>query len=106
MAAALLFMRYVVGGDILLLVWGMFTAGYLLCGLLCRKARGKKGRRQLLMGLLMSELLTDISCFVSFFPGGEYHNWGIGGASVVFLWPVLLLLAYGFTAAFWTRKRE
>ena len=100
MLIAMVFMTQVVGGDLLLAVWGGCTAVYLACGLLRRKKRGKKGRHQLLIGLLVTEVLVDVFCFSVFFPGGEYHNWGVGGMYVVFLWPVSLLMTYGIATVF------
>lgn len=100
MLIAMTFMTQVVGGDLLLAVWGGCTAVYLACGLLRRERRGKKGLHQLLIGLLVAEVLIDVFCFSVFFPGGEYHNWGVGGMYVVLLWPASLLTAYGIAAVF------
>ena len=90
----------VVGGAMLLLVWGICSVVYLACGLLRRKKQGKRGRRKLLAGLLVSEVLVDAFCFLVLFPGGESHNWGVGSMFVVVLWPAALLTAYALTAVF------
>lgn len=84
----------------MLLIWVVCTVIYLACGLFRRKNRGKRGRRQLLVGLLILEVLVDAFCFPVFFPGGEYRNWGVGGAYVIVLWPAVLLAAYALTAVF------
>lgn len=100
MLSAIYSVSRVVGGDLMLLVWAVCTVIYLACGLLRRKSRGKRGRRQLIAGLLVSELLVDISASGIFFPGGEYRNWGVGGVYAAVLWPAALLTAYTLTAAF------
>lgn len=98
MLAAINFKTNAIGGNLLLLVWSTCTAAYLVCGLLQRRHWKEKSFRWLLAGLLTAELLVDTVCFLAFFPGGEYHNWGIGGAYVAGLWPLTLLAAYVFTA--------
>ena len=98
MLAAVNFMTSAAGGDVLLLAWSGCTAVYLVCGLFRRKKRNE--RRRLVIGLLAAELLVDMFCFLVFFPGGEYHNWGIGGAYAAVLWPLALLTAYVLTAVF------
>ena len=100
MLGALYSVTRVIGGDLLLLIWGICTEIYLVCGFVRRKERGRKGRYQLLIGLLISEVLVDIVFFPTFFPGGEYHNWGVGSVSVVGLWPAALLATYAITAVF------
>lgn len=100
MLSAIYLVPRVVGGDLMLLIWAVCTVIYLACGLLRRKNRGKRGRRQLLAGLLVSELLVDISVFGVFFPEGEYRNWGVGAVYAVVLWPAALLTAYVLTAVF------
>ena len=98
MITAIYSVKRVVGGDLLLLVWGVCAVIYLVCGLWRGRARGKGGRRWLLVGLLVSEGLVDTCCFPVFFPGGEYRNWGVGSIYVVFLWPAALFTAYVLTA--------
>ena len=97
MIAAIPSAKRVVGGDLLLLIWGICTAAYLAFGFFRRKNRG---RRQLLTGLLISEVLVDLAMYLIFFPSGEYHNWGVGGVYAVFLWPMMLTAAYVLTAVF------
>ena len=71
MLGALYSVTRVIGGDLLLLIWGVCTAIYLVCGFVRRKERGRKGRYQLLIGLLISEVLVDIVFFPTFFRAGS-----------------------------------
>ena len=100
MLGALYSVARVVGGELLLLTWGICAAIYLAVGFVRRKGRGRKGRYQLLIGLLVSEGLVDVIFFLTFFPGGEYRNWGVGSVSVVGVWPAALLAAYAITTVF------
>lgn len=100
MLGALYSVARVVGGELLLLTWGICAAIYLAVGFVRRKGRARKGRYQLLIGLLVSEVLVDVIFFLTFFPGGEYRNWGVGSVSVVGLWPAALLAAYAITTVF------
>lgn len=100
MLGALYSVARVAGGELLLLTWGICAAIYLAVGFVRRKGRGRKGRYQLLIGLLVSEVLVDFIFFLTFFPGGEYRNWGVGSVSVVGLWPAALLAAYAITTVF------
>lgn len=104
MLGALYSVARVVGGELLLLTWGICAAIYLAVGFVRRKGRGRKGRYQLLIGLLIgllvSEVLVDVIFFLTFFPGGEYRNWGVGSVSVVGVWPAALLAAYAITTVF------
>ena len=72
MLGALYSVARVVGGELLLLTWGICAAIYLAVGFVRRKGRGRKGRYQLLSGLLVSEVLVDV------FPRGRIPQLGCG----------------------------
>lgn len=90
----------VIGGDLMLFIWVACSLVYLICGMFRRQNRGRRGRWQMLVGLLISEALVDVFCFTVFFPAGEYRNWGVGGVYVIVLWPAVLLVVYALTAVF------
>ena len=89
----------VVGAELLVAGVLLCAALYLGMGLLFPANRTKRGRRTLLLALLCAELLCDGLWFAFYFPGGHYHNYGIGGVFGAFLWPLLLLIAGGIAAA-------
>lgn len=91
----------IVGAELMLAGWSVCAIVYLACGLYRRRGQGRRGRKLLLLGLLAAEALVDLFCALVFFPGGEYCNWGVGGAAVVLLWPLALAAAYALTALFY-----
>ena len=95
----------VVGAE--LMVAGVIVCAvlYLIIGLLFPANRTKRGRRTLLLALVCAEVICDGLWFALYFPGGHYHNYGIGGVFGAFLWPLLLLIAGGVAAAV-NRSRE
>lgn len=80
MLGALYSVARVVGGELLLLTWGICAAIYLAVGFVRRKGRGRKGRYQLLIGLLVSEVLVDVIFFLTF-SQGENTATGVWAAS-------------------------
>lgn len=89
----------VVGAELMVAGLLVCAALYLGLSLLIRANRTKRGIRVLLLALLGAEVVCDAVWFLLYFPGGDYHNYGIGGALGVFLWPMLLCLAGGIASA-------
>lgn len=81
-------------------VWVILWGGiYLALSFLLPGNRTGKGARTVLLALLFAELLCDTVWLLVYFPGGHYHNYGVGGVYGVLLWPLLLLIAGGVSAA-------
>lgn len=106
MVTSLYSLRRVSGAAYLVIGYLICVAVYLAVGLLFRQNRGKRGRRRLLLGLLVSEVLCDGVWFLAYYPGGEYHNYGIGAVAGAFLWPMLLVLAGVLTTKINSKSKE
>ena len=78
-------------------LWLIFTLSCMLlylaaCGLI-RRNRTKKGILPVLLGLLAYEAICDLVWAAAFYPGGEYHNYGLGGSYTrLLICPALLIL--------------
>lgn len=89
----------VVGAELLLAGVLLCMAFYLVVCFLFRCSRTGRGVRTVLLALLCAELLCEGLWFAFYFPGGDYHNYGLGGVFGVLLWPLLLLAAGGVATA-------
>ena len=89
----------VVGAGVMLAGVLACAALYLAAGLIPRGGRARKGRRVVWLGLLCAELVCDTAWWFLYFPGGDYHNHGIGGVYGALLWPLLLLIVGGIVCA-------
>lgn len=83
----------VVGAELMLAGVLLCVALYLTGCFLFRRNRTRRGAQNVVLALLGVEILCDAVWFLFYFPGGDYHNYGIGGVMGVFLWPMLLCLA-------------
>lgn len=99
MLAALYSIRRVSGAEVLAAGALICAVIYLAVSFLVSGSRTKKGKCTVLLALLCAELTCDAAWFLLYFPGGEYHNYGIGGVYGAALWPILLLIAGGAAAA-------
>ena len=106
MVTAIRAMGEVYGADIWLGFFLACTGLYLLLFGLIRKNRTKRGFLKVLIGLLVSEVICDVTWMAAFFPGGEYCNYGLGGSYALLLsWPVLLGIA-GFCVTLANRRAD
>lgn len=84
----------VYGAEIWVMFTGVCAAAYLVIACLFRENRKKEGRMAVGIGLLGAEMICDWVWASAFYPGGEYHNYGLGGSyMLVLIWPGLLFLA-------------
>ncbi len=91
MLIAVYSMGHVVGAE----VWALIAlvCALLYMGVCClfRYNRSRQGMKRILLGLLAAEAVYDVACAVILYPGGEYHNYGLGSAyMVLFIWFGLL----------------
>lgn len=90
MLTAMYSLGHVVGAEIWVL--GMLVCALLYMGVCClfRKNRNRRGLKRILLGLLTAEVICDGTWAAVFYHGGAYHNYGIGAACGLLLWPGLL----------------
>ncbi len=81
----------VVGAEIWVLIALVCVLLYVGACCLFRSNRSRRGLKRILLALLAIEIVYDVVCAVILYPGGEYHNYGLGAASAVLIWPGLLL---------------
>ena len=81
------------GAELILIIFGICL---LLCvgiGMLFRCNRSMQGFKRFLLLIGVTACCCDGLMFLILFPGGEYQNYGIGGAYAVFLYPAALCVA-------------
>ena len=89
----------VVGAELMVAGVALCILLYLAVCFLFPHNRTGQGVKTVLLALLGAEAVCDVIWFLMYFPGGDYHNYGIGGVMGVFLWPMLLCLAGAVAAA-------
>ena len=85
-------MTFVHGAELWLLFWGICVVVYLCIALLIKQNRTKKGFKNILIGLLIAEVITDLIWAIMYYHNGTYLNYGIGAVYGLLLWiPVLVV---------------
>lgn len=95
MLIAVYSLRHVTEGEIW--VYSVLVCALLYVGACCMswKNRSGRGMKKVMLALLAAEVIYDGACAAIFYPGGEYHNYGLGGAyGALLLWPGLLCFAW------------
>ena len=72
--------------------WGICVLVYLGIAILLKKNRTKQGIKNMLIGLLIAEVFTDLIWAIIYYHNGTYINYGIGAVYGLLLWiPVLMI---------------
>lgn len=72
--------------------WGICVLVYLGIAILLKKNRTKQGIRNMLIGLLIAEVFTDLIWAIIYYHNGTYINYGIGAVYGLLLWiPALMI---------------
>ena len=92
MVTAIYSLTFVHGAELWLLFWGICVVVYLCIALLIKQNRTKKGFKNILIGLLIAEVITDLIWAIIYYHNGTYINYGIGAVYGLLLWiPVLVV---------------
>ena len=92
MVTAIYSLTFVHGAELWLLFWGICVITYLAIGLLIKQNRTQKGIKNMLIGLLIAEVITDFIWAIIYYHNGTYMNYGIGAVYGLLLWiPVLVV---------------
>ena len=89
----------VYGAELTLIIFGACLLMCMGIGMLFRCNRSRQGFKRFLVMIGAAGLCCDSLLFLLLFPGGEYRNYGIGGAYAVLLYPVALCLAAALATA-------
>ena len=91
MVTAIYSLTFVHGAELWLLFWGICVIIYLAIGLLIKQNRTQKGIKNMLIGLLIAEVITDLIWAIIYYHNGTYMNYGIGAVYGLLLWiPILV----------------
>ena len=92
MVTAIYSLSFVHGAELWLLFWGICVIIFLAIGLLIKQNRTQKGIKNMLIGLLIAEVITDLIWAIIYYHNGTYINYGIGAVYGLLLWiPVLVV---------------
>lgn len=92
MVTAIYSLTFVHGAELWLLFWGICVIIYLAIGLLIKQNRTQKGIKNMLIGLLIAEVITDLIWAIIYYHNGTYMNDGIGAVYGLLLWiPILVV---------------
>ena len=92
MVTAIYSLTFVHGAELWFLFWGICVIIYLAIGLLIKQNRTQKGIKNMLIGLLIAEVITDLIWAITYYHNGAYMNYGIGAVYGLLLWiPVLVV---------------
>ena len=99
MVTAIYSLSQVRGAELLLLFWFGCAVVYLLFSLTFTYNRTNKGIRNVFIGLLIAEVVIDLTLAITYYDNCTYQNHGLGGVFGVLLWiPVLVVTLIIITA--------
>ena len=91
MVTAIYSLTFVHGAELWLLFWGNCVIIYLVIGLFIKQNRTQKGIKNMLIGLLIAEVITDLIWAIIYYHNDTYMNYGIGAVYGLLLWiPILV----------------
>ena len=94
MITAIYSLSFVHGAELWILFWFLCLIAYLGICFAFRTNRTKSGRKTVLVGLLIAEVLIDLVWAIVYYHNGTYLNYGIGAVYGIVLWiPVLAVTA-------------
>ena len=92
MITAIYSLSRVRGAELWLLFWLVCVVIYLAIGFSLKNNRTGNGVKNVLIGLLTAEAITDLMWAVIYYNNGTYLNYGIGAVYGVFLWVPILVI--------------
>ena len=92
MITAIYSLSRVRGAELWLLFWLICVVIYLAIGFSLKNNRTVNGVKNVLIGLLIAEAITDLMWAVIYYHNGTYLNYGIGAVYGVFLWVPILVI--------------
>ena len=92
MITAIYSLSRVHGAELWLLFWLICVVIYLAIGFSLKNSRTGNGVKNVLIGLLIAEAITDLMWAVIYYHNGTYLNYGIGAVYGVFLWVPILVI--------------
>ncbi len=99
MVTAIYSLSQVHGAELWLLFWLICVVVYLGISFLIKHNRTKKGVKNVLIGLLIAEVIIDLTWAITYYHNGTYLNYGIGGVYGLLLWiPILVVTLVIITA--------
>ena len=90
MVTAIYSLSQVHGAELWLLFWFVCVVVYLGISLLIKHNRTKKSIKNMLIGLLISEVIIDLMWAIIYYHNGTYSNYGIGAVYGLLLWVPIL----------------
>ena len=98
MVTAIYSLSQVHGAELWLLFWFVCVVAYLGVCMLIKQNRTKSGIKSVLIGLLIAEVVIDLTWAIIYYHNGTYLNYGIGAVYGLILWvPVLLVTLFVVT---------
>ena len=94
MITAIYSLSRVRGAELWLLFWLVCVVIYLAIGFSLKNNRTGNGVKNVLIGLLIAEAITDLMWAVIYYNNGTYLNYGIGAVYGVFLWVPILVITF------------
>ena len=92
MITAIYSLSRVYGAELWLLFWLICVVIYLAIGLFIKNNRTGNGVKNVLIGLLIAEAITDLMWAAIYYHNGTYLNHDIGAVYGVFLWVPILVI--------------
>ena len=93
MITAIISLNYVHGAQMWLAGWLVCAAAYFLMSLLKKSGRTKCGVKNLLLGFLSAEFVTDALWALIYYSDSGYVNYGVGAVYGLLLWPAALAVS-------------
>ncbi len=98
MVTAIYSLSQVHGAELWLLFWIICVVAYFGICMLIKHNRTKHGVKNVLIGLLITEVINDLVWAIIYYYNGTYINYGIGAIYGLILWvPALLITSFVVT---------
>ncbi len=98
MVTAIYSLSNVHGAEIWLLFWAVCAVVYIGISFLIKRNRTRNGIKNVLVGLLIAEVITDLVWAIIYYHNGSYLNYGVGAVYGMLLWiPVLIVTLIAVT---------
>lgn len=99
MVTAIYSLSQVHGAELWLVFWFVCVVAYLGISFLIRYNRTKKGIKNVFIGLLVAEVIIDLTWAIIYYHNGTYLNYGIGTVYGLLLWVPVLAVTLAIIAA-------
>ena len=92
MVTAIYSLSQVHGAELWLLFWFICLIAYLILCFAIKCNRTKQGRKNVFIGLLVAEVVVDLTWAIIYYRNGVYINYGIGAVYGMLIWiPALII---------------